>query len=70
MLPYFVVFSVVVCYFFNLNTVSGVSLPDALNLLKAATVLSLALVVLDYVFVAPMFEAPGVDPVRPDTRLV
>jgi len=54
-LPYFVLFSVVVCYVFNLNTTKWrfISLPDALNILRVATALSLALVVLDYIFVAP-----------------
>src|SRR5215469_6947107 len=54
-LPYFLVFSVAVCYFFNLTTTKWrfISLPDALNILRAATVLALALLVLDYVLVAP-----------------
>src|SRR6266849_5485653 len=54
-LPYFVAFSVVVCYLFNLTTTKWrfISLPDALNILRAATVLTLALLVLDYIFVAP-----------------
>src|SRR4051812_43925641 len=54
-LPYFVAFSVVVCYFFNLTTTKWrfISLPDALNILRVATVLTLALLVLDYIFVAP-----------------
>ena len=54
-LPYFVVFSVVVCYAFHLTTTKWrfISLPDALNILRAATMLTLGLVVLDYVFVAP-----------------
>jgi O-antigen biosynthesis protein WbqV len=54
-LPYFVAFSVVVCYVFNLTTTKWrfISLPDALNILRAATVLTLALLVLDYIFVAP-----------------
>jgi FlaA1/EpsC-like NDP-sugar epimerase len=54
-LPYFLLFSVVVCYFFNLTTTKWrfISLPDALNIVRAATVLTLALVVLDYIFVAP-----------------
>ena len=54
-LPWFVAFSVVVCYGFNLTTTKWrfISLPDALNILRAATVLALALLVLDYVFVAP-----------------
>jgi FlaA1/EpsC-like NDP-sugar epimerase len=54
-LPYFIAFSVVVCYLFNLTTTKWrfISLPDALNIFRAATVLTLALVVLDYIFVAP-----------------
>src|SRR4051812_3937774 len=54
-LPYFVAFSVVVCYVFHLTTTKWrfISLPDALNILRAATVLTLGLVVFDYVFVAP-----------------
>ena len=44
-LPYFIAFSVVVCYVFNLTTTKWrfISLPDALNILRAATVLTLAL---------------------------
>jgi len=54
-LPYFIAFSVVVCYAFNLTTTKWrfISLPDALNILRAATVLTVALLVLDYIFVAP-----------------
>jgi FlaA1/EpsC-like NDP-sugar epimerase len=54
-LPYFVAFSVVVCYALNLTTTKWrfISLPDALNILRAATVLTVALLVLDYIFVAP-----------------
>jgi FlaA1/EpsC-like NDP-sugar epimerase len=54
-LPYFIAFSVVVCYACNLTTTKWrfISLPDALNILRAATVLTLALVVLDYIFLAP-----------------
>src|ERR1700743_1162595 len=54
-LPYFLTFSVAVCYFFNLTTTKWrfISLPDALNILRAATVLALALLVLDYILVAP-----------------
>jgi O-antigen biosynthesis protein WbqV len=52
-LPWFVAFSVVVCYFFNLTTTKWrfISLPDALNIMRVATVLTVALVVLDYVFI-------------------
>src|SRR3982075_4764028 len=54
-LPYFVAFSVVVCYACKLTTTKWrfISLPDALNILRAATVLTLGLLVLDYIFVAP-----------------
>jgi FlaA1/EpsC-like NDP-sugar epimerase len=54
-LPYFVVLSIAVCYVFNLTTTKWrfISLPDALNILRTAAVLTLALLVLDYIFVAP-----------------
>jgi FlaA1/EpsC-like NDP-sugar epimerase len=54
-LPYFILFSFVVCYAFRLTTTKWrfISLPDALNILKVATVLTLGLVVLDYVIVSP-----------------
>jgi FlaA1/EpsC-like NDP-sugar epimerase len=54
-LPYFVGFSVLVCYSFNLTTMKWrfVSLPDLLNILRTATVLTVALLVLDYIFLAP-----------------
>jgi O-antigen biosynthesis protein WbqV len=57
-LPYFVAFSVVVCYVFHLTTTKWrfISLPDALNILRAATVLTFGLVVLDYIFVAPNIQ--------------
>jgi FlaA1/EpsC-like NDP-sugar epimerase len=54
-LPYFLVFSVAICYLFNLTTTKWrfISLPDALNILRVASVLGLTLLVLDYVLVAP-----------------
>lgn len=54
-LPYFVVFSFFVCYVFNLTTTKWrfISLPDMLNIIKASTVLTGALLVLDYIFLAP-----------------
>src|SRR3954463_8896272 len=63
-LPYFMLLSVVVCYIFNLTTTKWrfFSLPDALNILRAATVLTLALVVLDYIFVAPNIHGAPVAP--------
>jgi len=61
-LPYFVVFSVLVGYAFKLTTTKWrfISLPDALNIVRVATVLTVALVVLDYfsIFVAPNFKGP------------
>ncbi|WP_430641782.1 nucleoside-diphosphate sugar epimerase/dehydratase, partial [Bradyrhizobium macuxiense] len=52
-LPWFVLFSVVVSYLCNLTTAKWrfTSLPDAVNILRVAGVLTLALVVLDYVFI-------------------
>jgi FlaA1/EpsC-like NDP-sugar epimerase len=54
-LPYFLLLSVAVCYLFNLTTTKWrfISLPDALNILRVATVLATALLVLDYILVAP-----------------
>ncbi|WP_295851007.1 nucleoside-diphosphate sugar epimerase/dehydratase [Tardiphaga sp.] len=54
-LPYFVIFSFLVCYVFNLTTTKWrfISLPDLLNIIRAASVLSIALLVLDYIFLAP-----------------
>ncbi|ABD89688.1 SDR family NAD(P)-dependent oxidoreductase [Rhodopseudomonas palustris] len=54
-LPYFVVFSFFVCYFFHLTTTKWrfISVPDLLNILRAASVLTVALLVLDYIFLAP-----------------
>ena len=52
-LPYFVAFSVAVCFVFKLTTTKWrfISLPDALNILRAASVLALGLMVVDYVFI-------------------
>ncbi len=54
-LPYFVLLSVVVCYIFKLTVTKWrfISLPDLFNIVRAATVLALALLVLDYIFIAP-----------------
>ena len=54
-LPYFLALSVVVSYVCNLTTAKWrfISLPDALNIFRAATVLSLTLLVLDYVLIGP-----------------
>src|SRR5207245_2442583 len=52
-LPLFIVFSVVICYVFNLTTTKWrfISLPDALNIMRVASVLTVALIVLDYAFI-------------------
>lgn len=54
-LPYFLLFSVVVFFIFKLTTTKWrfISLPDALNIIRVSTVLTVALLVLDYIFVAP-----------------
>ncbi|OYU87960.1 MAG: capsular biosynthesis protein [Bradyrhizobiaceae bacterium PARB1] len=54
-LPYFIIFSFLVCYVFDLTTTKWrfISLPDLLNIIKASTVLTGALLVLDYIFLAP-----------------
>ncbi len=54
-LPYFLGFSVVVFFLFNLTTTKWrfISLPDALNIIRVATLLTVTLLVLDYIFVAP-----------------
>lgn len=54
-LPYFIVFSFVVFYLSNLMTTKWrfISLPDALNIVRVATILTVALLVLDYIIVAP-----------------
>ena len=52
-LPLFVAFSVVICYVFNLTTTKWrfISLPDALNIMRVASILTVALIVLDYAFI-------------------
>ena len=54
-LPYFIIFSVVVCYVFRLTTTKWrfISLPDFFNIVKTSTVLALMLLVLDYIFISP-----------------
>ena len=54
-LPYFVIFSFFVCYLFQLTTTKWrfISIPDLLNILRAASILTIALLVLDYIFLAP-----------------
>ncbi len=54
-LPYFVLFSVVVCYVFKLTVTKWrfISLPDLLNIVKVSSVLAVTLLVLDYILIAP-----------------
>ncbi|MDA9430593.1 SDR family NAD(P)-dependent oxidoreductase [Bradyrhizobium sp. CCBAU 51627] len=54
-LPYFLAFSVVVFFVFNLSSAKWrfISLPDAMNIIRVASVLTVALLALDYIFVAP-----------------
>jgi O-antigen biosynthesis protein WbqV len=54
-LPYFLFFSVLVCYVCDLTMTKWrfISTPDLLNIVKVATVLAVTLLALDYVFVAP-----------------
>jgi O-antigen biosynthesis protein WbqV len=54
-LPPFVILSIIVCYIFNLTTTKWrfISFPDVFNILRAATVLTIVLLGLDYIFVAP-----------------
>src|SRR3954467_1352828 len=63
-LPYFLAFALVVFHVSNLNTTKWrfISLPDALNIVRVATVLTLALVVLDYIFVVPIVHGTLVAP--------
>ena len=55
LLPYFLVLSFFVCYAFKLTTTKWrfFSLPDMLNVLRTSTVLSVVLLALDYIFLAP-----------------
>ena len=54
-LPYFAVFSFFVCSAFRLTTTKWrfISLPDLMNIVRVATVLAVALLILDYIFLAP-----------------
>ncbi len=54
-LPWFVLYSVAVCYAFKLPVTKWrfTSLPDLLNIVRTATVLAVAMLVLDYILVAP-----------------
>lgn len=51
----FLTLSIVVCYLSGLTTTKWrfVSLPDVFNIIRTATILTVALLVLDYIFVAP-----------------
>jgi len=51
----FLALSVIVCYFSGLTTTKWrfVSLPDVFNIVRTATILTVALLVLDYIFVSP-----------------
>ncbi len=54
-LPYFLVLSFVVCYLFKLTATKWrfISFPDLLNIVRVATVLAVALLILDYILLAP-----------------
>lgn len=54
-LPYFLTLSAVVCFTFQLTTTKWrfFSLPDAIRIVQVSTLLTLALLLLDYVLVAP-----------------
>lgn len=54
-LPYFLILSAIVSFSFDLTSSKWrfVSTPDLLNIVKASSSLSVALLVLDYIFVAP-----------------
>src|ERR1041384_8702930 len=55
--PAFVIYAGFIYFIFGLHTVKWrfTSLPDLSNIVRAATVLALSLVALDYVLVSPMF---------------
>ena len=52
-LPFFAVLGMMTCYVFNLTTTKWrfISLPDTLSILRVATILTVALIVLDYAFI-------------------
>lgn len=54
-LPYFLLLSFVVCYLFQLTATKWrfISFPDLLNIVRAATVLAVVLLIVDYIFLAP-----------------
>ena len=55
MLPTFLIISAVICYLFELTTTKWrfISYVDLLNILKVATLLSIVLLIADYIFIAP-----------------
>src|ERR1700686_2403077 len=71
-MPYFVVLIIVVCYVGTLTTTKWrfISLPDALNIVRVATVLTLLALVLDYIFIAPNLFATPVAPDLPTPSMV
>ncbi len=54
-LPYFVLLSIVVCYWLRLTTTKWrfISIPDLFNILRVSTILAIALLVIDYILIAP-----------------
>lgn len=54
-LPAFLLFAAVVFYVLGLTTTKWrfISIPEALNIIRAATILAAGLLVLDYIFIAP-----------------
>src|SRR4051812_24695784 len=54
-LPWFVLYSIMVCYAFRLPVTKWrfTSLPDLLNIVRTSTVLAVTLLVLDYILIAP-----------------
>jgi O-antigen biosynthesis protein WbqV len=54
-LPYFILFSIVVFYFSKLAVTKWrfISLPDLFNIVKVSTILAVTLVAIDYILVAP-----------------
>ncbi|MEY9292602.1 FlaA1/EpsC-like NDP-sugar epimerase [Bradyrhizobium ottawaense] len=54
-LPYFLALTAAVCFAFQLTTTKWrfFSLPDAIRIIQVSTILTLALLVLDYILVAP-----------------
>ena len=54
-LPPFIAFSVIICFIFDLTTTKWrfISLPDVFNIVRVATILTITLLAVDYIFVAP-----------------